>query len=64
MSEYPRPNWKAWPEQWAPRFNAGIRCDMLVGPCACGATHNGETPPDVGPYDDDYYAALAIMDES
>ncbi len=24
------------------RFNGGQRCDMLVGPCACGAWHKSE----------------------
>lgn len=23
-----------------PRYNGGIRCDMLVGPCSCGAWHS------------------------
>lgn len=22
------------------RDNGGVRCDMLIGPCACGATHD------------------------
>lgn len=24
------------------RHNGGVRCDMAVGPCACGATHEAE----------------------
>ena len=26
------------------RDNAGQQCDMLIGPCACGATHEEVTP--------------------
>ncbi len=29
-------------EYLPPRYNAGQRCDMLVGPCACGAWHTPE----------------------
>ena len=36
----------AWPEDWTDRHhNANAEpCDMLVGPCACGAWHD-ETEP-------------------
>lgn len=30
----------------AVRFNGGVRCDMLLGPCACGATHTVEPDGD------------------
>ena len=35
-----------WPENWTDRhFNANVEpCDMLAGPCACGAWHD-ETEP-------------------
>lgn len=26
------------------RSNGGIACDFIVGPCACGATHDGPVP--------------------
>lgn len=39
-------NWKPWPDKWPERFNGGIRCDMLIGPCACGATHDERDAPD------------------
>lgn len=29
------------PDHSGTRSNAGTICDMLVGPCACGATHHG-----------------------
>lgn len=29
-----------YPEHWPPYYNGGILCDMLQGPCACGATHS------------------------
>lgn len=31
---------KAWPEHW-PEYHNAVKdpCDMLVGPCACGASH-------------------------
>lgn len=32
---------KPWPEDWPPyhQYGRNIACDMLVGPCACGAWH-------------------------
>lgn len=36
---------RAYPDSLAPRFNGGVRCDMLVGPCACGAWHQEEPQP-------------------
>lgn len=24
------------------RYNAGIQCDMAIGPCACGAWHSAQ----------------------
>lgn len=35
---------KRFTEHDPPRFNAGIRCDMKVGPCACGAWHEEKMP--------------------
>jgi len=58
-----RPDWIAWPSHWAPRFNGGVRCDALKGPCACGATHEGETPIDVGPHDEIYEEAIRKLEE-
>jgi len=35
------------PEEYLGKFtNGGEECDMLVGPCACGATHSQEEWPD------------------
>lgn len=31
-----------YPDNLPPRYNGGQRCDMLVGPCACGAWHKPE----------------------
>lgn len=31
-----------YPDHLPPRYNAGQLCDMLVGPCACGAWHEPE----------------------
>lgn len=41
-----RPDWVPWPADRAPRYLTGTRCDMLVGPCACGATHPRESATD------------------
>jgi hypothetical protein len=30
---------EAIPDSEAPRFNGGVRCDVVKGPCACGAWH-------------------------
>jgi len=30
---------RAWPENWPRHFNGGELCDMLIGPCSCGASH-------------------------
>jgi hypothetical protein len=33
-------DFQEWPKDWPPRHNASNEaCDMLIGPCACGATH-------------------------
>ncbi len=29
-----------YPEHWPPHHNGGERCDMIDGPCACGAWHH------------------------
>ena len=34
--------WIPWPADREPRTNGGITCDMLRGPCACGAMHRGD----------------------
>lgn len=34
------------PDHSGLRRNAGVVCDMYVGPCACGATHNEPTEAD------------------
>lgn len=33
-----------WPEAWTRRFHNAINepCDMLIGPCACGAWHHAD----------------------
>jgi hypothetical protein len=32
-----------YPQDWPKRYNAcNEACDMLLGPCACGAYHNEE----------------------
>ncbi len=33
---------KKFTDHLPPRYKAGQRCDMLVGPCACGAWHEPE----------------------
>jgi hypothetical protein len=40
---------RPWPKEWKERhFNACTEpCDMLVGPCACGAWRSPECWPDV-----------------
>jgi hypothetical protein len=32
-----------WPVDLPPRFNGGVQCDALEGPCACGAWHSKVT---------------------
>jgi hypothetical protein len=32
-------DWIPWPRSVPPRNLTGTQCDMLIGPCACGATH-------------------------
>jgi len=32
-------NWAPLPADAEPIFNGGVACDMLIGPCACGAWH-------------------------
>jgi hypothetical protein len=34
--------WIPWPAERPPRTLGGVTCDMLRGPCACGATHRGD----------------------
>lgn len=29
----------AWPDNWPSFYNCNVPCDMLVGPCLCGAWH-------------------------
>ena len=41
-----RPEWIPWPKSIPRRFNTGTACDMLMGPCACGATHTAEEAAD------------------
>ena len=31
---------KPWPEDWPEYYNGSELCDMLVGPCSCGAGHS------------------------
>ena len=41
LRKYLRSGMVPWPADWTfRRFNGSTPCDMLVGPCACGATHN------------------------
>lgn len=40
-AEPSRPDFIGLPERIVWR-NGGTRCDMLTGPCACGAWHNRE----------------------
>ena len=36
----PRYSNSGWPKDWLPYYNAsGTPCDISVGPCCCGATH-------------------------
>jgi len=30
-----------WPDRLPIQYNGGIRCDMFLGPCACGSWHIG-----------------------
>lgn len=32
-------NFVPWPTEWPKHYNSNVPCDMLVGPCACGAWH-------------------------
>lgn len=32
-------DWIPWPKEVPRRLTTGTPCDMLVGPCVCGATH-------------------------
>ena len=41
------------PADAPPRFNGGERCDMDVGPCACGAWHTAHEERDTCGEDDD-----------
>ena len=38
----PGPPNQPWPDDWPAYYHthAGEPCDMLVGPCSCGAWHN------------------------
>lgn len=39
----PRSELLAWPRDWQFRYrNGGEECDVLVGPCSCGAWHHAE----------------------
>ena len=33
-------NLLAYPEDWPKYYNGGVLCDMLQGPCNCGAWHH------------------------
>lgn len=40
MSNFvPWPDLVPWPDDWPKYRNGGQLCDMKVGPCACGASH-------------------------
>lgn len=41
----PRTSFVPYPADRPPRWNGGSLCDMWIGPCACGAWHNGESDP-------------------
>lgn len=32
-------NCEVWPDDWPRHYNSNEPCDMLVGPCCCGAWH-------------------------
>lgn len=43
LHKYPGSGMVPWPDDWNDRhFNGNDPCDMLVGPCACGAWHREE----------------------
>jgi hypothetical protein len=35
-------DWVPWPKSVTSRYLTGTACDMLIGPCACGATHSAQ----------------------
>lgn len=39
MSSSPSERWQKWPSSWPLYLNGNDFCDMLIGPCACGAWH-------------------------
>lgn len=32
-------NFQCWPKNYPEHYNGGQLCDMLIGPCSCGASH-------------------------